>query len=144
MTRELADNLNRVGLVLGFLSFWFAAPEFIGEQRLKIWERTIANLLARTNRWAKRGKAPDPAVMFFLACILGSALLGRGGPASDLGDTENAVGSPALCALCKEPALSGVEGAGTTNACAMGFVPSEKGCVGIIATRLCKQRKSLP
>jgi hypothetical protein len=28
-------NLNRCGMILEFLSFWFAAPEIIGEQRLK-------------------------------------------------------------------------------------------------------------
>ena len=28
-------------MLLGFLSFWFAAPEFIGEQRLRAWERAL-------------------------------------------------------------------------------------------------------
>jgi hypothetical protein len=34
-----ADWINRLGLFLGFLAFWFAAPELIGEERLKRWEK---------------------------------------------------------------------------------------------------------
>jgi hypothetical protein len=33
--RDLVDVFNRIALVLGFFSFWFAAPEFIGEERLR-------------------------------------------------------------------------------------------------------------
>jgi hypothetical protein len=44
MNHETATWLNRIGLILGFISFWFAAPEFIGEQRLKTWEESLANL----------------------------------------------------------------------------------------------------
>jgi hypothetical protein len=42
MSRETCDILNRIGMILGFLSFWFAAPEFIGEERLKQWEIQLA------------------------------------------------------------------------------------------------------
>ena len=50
LTHGLADFFNRVGMVFGFLSFWFAAPEFIGEQRLKSWEDAIAASLATFRR----------------------------------------------------------------------------------------------
>src|SRR5215470_3595367 len=42
MSRELCDWLNRAGLIIGFISFWFAAPELIGEPRLKAWEAALA------------------------------------------------------------------------------------------------------
>ena len=42
MSHEAATWLNRIGLVLGFFSFWFAAPEFIGEARLKSWESSLS------------------------------------------------------------------------------------------------------
>jgi hypothetical protein len=31
--------VNRVGILLEFLSFWFAAPEILGEKRLRVLER---------------------------------------------------------------------------------------------------------
>jgi len=34
---------NRIGMLLGFISFWLAAPEFIGEERLKSWEQILIN-----------------------------------------------------------------------------------------------------
>jgi len=43
---ELTDWLNRIGIILGFLSFWFAAPEFLGEERLKDGEWRLSKLLA--------------------------------------------------------------------------------------------------
>ena len=33
--------VNRVGIVLEFLSFWFAAPEILGEERLRALERRV-------------------------------------------------------------------------------------------------------
>ena len=33
--------VNRVGIVLEFLSFWLAAPEILGEERLKALERRL-------------------------------------------------------------------------------------------------------
>jgi hypothetical protein len=33
--------VNRVGIVLEFLSFWFAAPEILGEGRLRALERRV-------------------------------------------------------------------------------------------------------
>ena len=33
--------VNRVGIVLEFLSFWFAAPEILGEKRLRALERRV-------------------------------------------------------------------------------------------------------
>jgi hypothetical protein len=47
LPHDWADALNRVGIVLGFASFWFAAPEFIGEQRLKEWEEGLGSGLRR-------------------------------------------------------------------------------------------------
>jgi hypothetical protein len=47
MNPNLADSLNRIGLVLAFLSFWFVAPEFIGEKRLRLWEQALARGLLR-------------------------------------------------------------------------------------------------
>jgi hypothetical protein len=47
LTHHLADVLNRVALVLGFLSFWLAAPELIGEERLKAWEARLASGLLK-------------------------------------------------------------------------------------------------
>ena len=46
--------------------------------------------------------------------------------ASDLAGITNTVGCPVLRVLGEEPALSGVEGAGTTNACATGFAQNEQ------------------
>ncbi len=43
LPHDWADVLNRIGLILGFASFWFAAPEFIGEQRLKEWEAGLGS-----------------------------------------------------------------------------------------------------
>lgn len=33
--------VNRLGIVLEFLSFWFAAPEILGEERLRALERRV-------------------------------------------------------------------------------------------------------
>jgi hypothetical protein len=43
---DLSDWLNRIGLILGFFSFWLAAPEFIGEERLRSWEKRLGKLIA--------------------------------------------------------------------------------------------------
>lgn len=34
--------LNRLRILLNFLSFWLVAPEFVGEARLKSWEAVVA------------------------------------------------------------------------------------------------------
>src|SRR5438105_7240062 len=47
MTRETADWMMRAGLVLGFVSFWFAAPEFIGQERLQKWEAELGKGLLK-------------------------------------------------------------------------------------------------
>jgi hypothetical protein len=47
LPHQLADILNRVGLALGFVSFWLAAPELIGEERLKAWEGRLATGLLK-------------------------------------------------------------------------------------------------
>ena len=47
MSREAFDWLNRVGMILGFFAFWFAAPEFIGEARLRTWEQSLAKILKK-------------------------------------------------------------------------------------------------
>ncbi len=46
----LSDSAERLGMVLEFLSFWFAAPEILGEERLKQAEATL-------EEWMR--KAPD-------------------------------------------------------------------------------------
>jgi hypothetical protein len=46
MSHELGNLLNRIGMVLGFLSFWLIAPELIGEHRLQSWERSFAKTLS--------------------------------------------------------------------------------------------------
>jgi hypothetical protein len=50
MSHETINWLNRIGLTLGFSSFWFAAPEFIGERRLKMWEMALANFAGKVPR----------------------------------------------------------------------------------------------
>lgn len=62
LSHRTADELNRIGLVVGFLSFWFAAPEFIGEQRLKSWEQILASGLSRV---PKIVRAATSFVMYF-------------------------------------------------------------------------------
>jgi len=37
----MMEWVNRVGIVLEFLSFWFAAPEILGEERLRKLERRV-------------------------------------------------------------------------------------------------------
>jgi hypothetical protein len=37
--------IDRVGLALSFLAFWFAAPELLGEARLKAWRRQLEGWL---------------------------------------------------------------------------------------------------
>lgn len=69
MTRELADNLNRVGLILGFVSFWFAAPEFIGEPRLKSWETKMAKGLGTI------GKLPEWPLTILIAFTFYAAMM---------------------------------------------------------------------
>lgn len=41
MTHEIADWVNRSGMILSFVAFWFAAPEFIGDKRLRAWEQAL-------------------------------------------------------------------------------------------------------
>jgi uncharacterized membrane protein YozB (DUF420 family) len=53
MTHELSDLLNRIGMALGFLSFWLVAPEFIGEERLRSWEQALATGLLKAPKALK-------------------------------------------------------------------------------------------
>jgi hypothetical protein len=57
MTRETADWLSRIGIILGFVSFWFVAPEFIGEARLKQWERALSRVILKLPFAAKAAMA---------------------------------------------------------------------------------------
>src|SRR5437016_3477192 len=100
MTHETADWVNRVGLTLGFLAFWFAAPEFIGETRLRKWEQALGKSLLKlpfigkatmaitftyiiglyAYRWiasGRRGTLPviSPAQLTTLGIVAGTALL---------------------------------------------------------------------
>ena len=45
MTSELVDWLNRLALVLGMLSFWFVAPELLGEARIRALEKSALRIL---------------------------------------------------------------------------------------------------
>lgn len=72
--------VNRVGIVLEFLSFWFAAPEILGEERLRALEHRV-----------ERGIRVLPLAMFFLAVVILPFLVVGGGVA--------AVASAAILAL---------------------------------------------
>ena len=50
MSHEFCDWMNRLGMIFGFLSFWFAAPEFIGEQRLMSWDTALSAILGALPR----------------------------------------------------------------------------------------------
>jgi hypothetical protein len=65
LSHETVNILNRVGLSVGFVAFWFAAPEFIGETRLRAWEQDIAKALAGFNRLPQTVKAICLALPFF-------------------------------------------------------------------------------
>ena len=43
MALQTYDWLNRLGILIGFLSFWFVTPEFIGETRLKQWDSLLVS-----------------------------------------------------------------------------------------------------
>ncbi len=45
MTTELSLLINRIGLILGFLSFWFVTPELLGEERLRLIHKKIKGSL---------------------------------------------------------------------------------------------------
>jgi hypothetical protein len=38
MSHETCLWLNRISIALAYCSFWFAAPEFIGQERLLLWQ----------------------------------------------------------------------------------------------------------
>jgi formate/nitrite transporter FocA (FNT family) len=63
--------LNRLGLISGFVSFWLAAPELIGEGPLKAADRLIRKALS---------KVFDAlifiVVIFIVVLVLGSGLIG--------------------------------------------------------------------
>jgi hypothetical protein len=68
MTHETTDWLNRTGMLLGFLSFWFVTPEFVGEARLKQWEDALGKGLLKLPLAAK-------AVMMSVTLIFASLFL---------------------------------------------------------------------
>jgi hypothetical protein len=43
----MVEWVNRVGMLLEFLSFWFAAPEILGEERLRALERKLEHWIER-------------------------------------------------------------------------------------------------
>jgi hypothetical protein len=52
--------VNRGGIMLEFLSFWFAAPEILGEERLRALERKVERgirVLSNRPRWMTLGVA---------------------------------------------------------------------------------------
>lgn len=51
--------LNLLGIVLEFLSFWFAAPEILGEERLRAIERRV-----------EQGIRASPVLLFAVAVML--------------------------------------------------------------------------
>jgi hypothetical protein len=72
MSHETVTWLNRIGIILGFFSFWFAAPEFIGEERLKSWEDGLSKVARRMPNVLRR------IIQFFiwiLALGIGAAIM---------------------------------------------------------------------
>jgi hypothetical protein len=66
MTREHADLLNRVGMGINFVSFWFAVPELIGEVRLKAWEKSLAGFLSYLPSALKKAAYRLSALVFLI------------------------------------------------------------------------------
>jgi hypothetical protein len=66
----VSEWLNRTGMLLGFLSFWFAAPEFIGEERLKAWEQALAAGLLRLPKGLQRLQIPLSAAGLIYSLFL--------------------------------------------------------------------------
>jgi hypothetical protein len=65
--------VNRVGIVLEFLSFWLAAPEILGEERLKKLERRVERgirVLSARMMW----------VIFLATVMIYMAVMRFGGP----------------------------------------------------------------
>jgi hypothetical protein len=70
LPHETADWVNRVGMLLGFVAFWFAAPELIGEQRLLRWE----HLAEQGVRLIPKGFEKVPTILGLLGFV-GSRLV---------------------------------------------------------------------
>ena len=47
----IAPWLNRAGIILEFMSFWFAAPEILGAERLKEIEVWVKSKLESVLEW---------------------------------------------------------------------------------------------
>jgi hypothetical protein len=77
MSQGLCDWLNWIGLIFGFFSFWFAAPEFIGEKRLKEWEMRLANT-ARLVPQAFFALGVVAIIVGIVAILVGVYLLRKG------------------------------------------------------------------
>ncbi len=48
MTSSLGQWVDRVGLLLQFLSFWFVAPELVGEERIKTLGKSMATFFSNS------------------------------------------------------------------------------------------------
>jgi hypothetical protein len=70
MTHEIADWVNRSGMILGFVAFWFAAPEFIGDKRLRAWEEALLQ-----RELLKLPVAAKATLLITLDCVIGLYLL---------------------------------------------------------------------
>src|SRR5215469_3813190 len=66
VTHHAAILMNRWGILIGFFSFWFAAPEFIGEERLKMWEKTLAQV---------SGNLPKIVMRTAISCSVATLIL---------------------------------------------------------------------
>jgi hypothetical protein len=64
MDWSLVKALNLLGIVLEFLSFWFAAPEILGERRLRAIERRL-----------EKGIEKSPLTLLWVAMVAALALM---------------------------------------------------------------------
>ena len=87
--------VNRVGILLEFLSFWFAAPEILGEERLRALER-------RVEREIEDRLLVLPAVLLWALVFIVIVAIRKSRPEVELlfegwdSSTDLVVGAPAL------------------------------------------------
>jgi hypothetical protein len=98
LTPRAAVDINRIGMVFGFLSFWFAAPEFIGVERLKAWERVLARGLVKFRRLPRSIRKVAlmmcfliPLGFFYVYYGFGANILSHKGSKAVLGSVMSAI-----------------------------------------------------
>jgi len=67
---ELTNLLNRIGIILEYLAFWFAAPEILGEERLSKLEQLAARLLTKLLQY----ESPRRQIGLWLAVLVIASL----------------------------------------------------------------------